>query len=136
MSIKKLIVPTTMFLLLASSAFAGPGPADSAVQINTGTLGFAVPTFSDLLTFLVKFFFVIAGLAALFFLLWGALSWVTSGGDKDNVAAARGKIVSALVGVLVIIATLTVIWSLEQIVFRGKLCFGISCPLNLPTLLK
>ncbi|OGK29479.1 hypothetical protein A3D06_00025 [Candidatus Roizmanbacteria bacterium RIFCSPHIGHO2_02_FULL_40_9] len=132
MSIKKLIVPTTMFLLLASSAFAG----DAAVQINTGTLGFAIPTFSDLLTFLVKFFFVIAGLAALFFLLWGALSWVTSGGDKDNVAAARGKIVSALVGVLVIIATLTVIWSLEQIVFKGKLCFGISCPLNLPTLLK
>jgi len=121
-----------MFLLLASSAFAG----DAAVQINTGTLGFAIPTFSDLLTFLVKFFFVIAGLAALFFLLWGALSWVTSGGDKDNVAAARGKIVSALVGVLVIIATLTVIWSLEQIVFKGKLCFGISCPLNLPTLLK
>jgi len=124
-----------LFLMkLSSSVYAQPAPGD--IQINEVDLGFSVPTFGELLSFMVRLFFVIAGIAALFFLLWGALAWVTSGGDKDNVAAARGKIIAALVGVLVIITTLTVMWSLEQIVFDQQLCFGISCPVTLPNLLE
>lgn len=98
-------------------------------------LPFNVPTISELLAFLIMLFFVIAGLAALFVLLWGALSWVVSGGDKEAIAAARGKIIAALVGLFLIISVLTIIVTLEQVVFREQLCFGISCPLNLPVLL-
>ena len=126
----------TIFLFLmkfSTAVYAAPGDED--IMINEGTLGFKVPTFGELLSFIVRLFFVIAGIAALFFLLWGALSWVTSGGDKEGVAEARGRIVAALVGVLVIITTLTIMWSLEQIVFDQQLCFGISCPVTLPNLL-
>jgi len=126
----------TIFLFLMKfsvAVYAAPPGGD--IQINESDLGFQVPTFGELLSFIVRLFFVIAGIAALFFLLWGALSWVTSGGDKEGVAEARGRIVAALVGVLVIITTLTIMWSLEQIVFDQQLCFGISCPVTLPNLL-
>lgn len=121
--------------------FAMPGKVfaqavDPNVQIDPKTLGFQIPSFGEILTFLVKFFFVIAGLAALFYMLWGALSWVTSGGEKEAVAEARGKILAAVVGVLLIIVVLAVIWTLEQYVFQKTICFGVSCPVTLPKLLK
>ncbi len=109
---------------------------EAQIQVDTGALRFQIPTFSDLLTFLMRFFFVIAGIAALIMMLWGALAWVTSGGEKEGVQAARDKIVAAIVGVLLIVVALAVIWSMEQIVFQGKICFGLSCMVTLPALLK
>ncbi len=114
-------------------------PADSlpaCTSINTGELGFKIPSLGDILTFTIRVFFVIAGLMALFYLLLGALAWVTSGGDKDAVAAAREKIQAAVVGLLLVVAVLAIIWTLEQVVFNRRICLGLSCPLTLPGLIK
>jgi len=123
-----------MYLAFVSKVFAGPADAD--IQVSESDLGFEIPTFGELLSAMIKFFFVVAGLAALFYLLWGALSWITSGGDAEAVGAARGKIVAALVGVVLIIAVLAIVWSIEQIIFSGAVCLGLSCPVTLPNLLK
>ena len=111
-----------------------PDPAQ--VQVNAVALNFQIPTFADILTFLIRFFFVIAGIAALVMLLWGALSWVTSGGEKEGVQKARDKIVNAIVGIILVVVALSIIWSMENIVFQKKICFGLSCPVTLPNLLK
>ena len=112
--------------------------ADDTVIVDPGPsgLGFEIPNFSILLTFMIRFFFVLAGISALLYLLWGSLDWITSGGEKEKVEKARGKIMNALIGVIVIVATLSIIWTLEQVVFKKALCFGISCPMTLPVLLK
>lgn len=123
-----------MFLIAAAKAFAQGDPAE--VQINEVDLGFKIPNFSELLSFLVRFFFVMAGLAALFYMLWGAFSWVISGGESEAVDKARGKITAAIIGMIVIVATLAIMWSLENIVFKKSICFGISCPVTLPNLLE
>jgi hypothetical protein len=122
-----------MMVVLVGQVYAAPGPAQ--LQVSEGALGFTIPTLGDILTFAIRAFFVIAGLAALFYMLLGAFAWVTSGGDKDAVSAAQGKIQAAVVGVLVIVAVLAIIWTLEQGVFSGKICFGLSCPLSIPALL-
>lgn len=122
------------YLALASKVYGQPPNPD--IQVQPGDLGFQIPTFGDLLSAMIRLFFVIAGLAALFMLLWGALAWITSGGNEEAVAAARGKIVGALVGVVLIVAVLAIIWSLEQIIFGGRICLGLSCPVTLPNLLK
>lgn len=109
--------------------------AAQPVQIDENTLKFDIPNFSEILTFLVRGFFVIAGLAALFYLLWGSLEWVISGGVKDKLEEARKKIVAALVGVLLIVMTLSIVATLETVVFDKRLCFGVSCPIDLPVLL-
>jgi len=112
--------------------------SSDTVIVDSGPagLGFEIPNFSMLLTFMIRFFFVLAGISALLYLLWGSLDWITSGGEKDKVEKARGKIASALIGVIVIVATLSIIWTFENVVFKKALCFGISCPMTLPVLLK
>ena len=128
-----------VFLINAPHTLAVCGAADTlpaCQSINTGDLGFQIPSLGDILTFTIRVFFVIAGLAALLYLLLGALAWVTSGGDKDAVSAAQQKIQAAVVGMILIVAVLAIIWTLEQVVFNRRICLGLSCPLTLPGLIK
>lgn len=61
---------------------------------------------------LVGLLFIMAFLLALFFLLIGALSWITSGGDKNNLENARNRIIHALTGLIVVAAT----WAIMALV--------------------
>lgn len=106
------------------------------LMVDASKLGFSIPTLSDLLTFAVRIFFVIAGLAALFYMLIGAFAWVTSGGDKDAVTAARDKIQAAVVGLIMMVVVLAIVWTMEQVIFKRRICLGVSCPLTLPSLLR
>lgn len=107
-----------------------------AVQVNQRDLGFRIPTLSEILTFAIRGFFIIAGLVALVYLLLGALAWIMSGGDKENIAKAQSKITSAIVGVILIVVVLAIVVTLEQVVFARRLCLGLSCPITIPSLLK
>lgn len=100
------------------------------------SVGWKVPSLADIVSFVIKFLFIMAGLAALIFLLLGALSWVTSSGDKENVKKAQEKIQAAVVGLVVIVAVLAIIVTLEQFVFNKNLCLGISCPIKIPSLIE
>ena len=79
---------------------------------------------------------VIAALAAFIFLLLGGLSWITSGGDKERVEKARDKIQAAIVGIILVVIVVAILATLETVVFSSKLCFGLTCPVSIPTLLK
>ena len=114
---------------------AGPAVCGS-VKIDERTLGFRIPSLGDLLTFVIKAFFALAGIAALFMLLLGAFMWVTSGGDKANVEAAQKRIQAAIVGIIMIVVVLSIVWTLENVIFARTICFGISCPITLPPILK
>jgi lysylphosphatidylglycerol synthetase-like protein (DUF2156 family) len=105
------------------------------VKVQSGNLGFEIPTFADLLTFAIRGFFTIAGLAALFFLLQGAFEWVTSGGAKDKVEAAQKRMSAAVIGVVMIVVALAIVWTMENIVFAKRICFGLSCAVTIPQLL-
>jgi len=108
----------------------------ACTSINTGDLGFQIPSLGDILTFIIRAFFVIAGLAALLYLLLGALAWITSGGDKEAITAAQQKIQAAVIGMILIVAVLAIIWTLEQVIFNRRICLGLSCPLTLPGLVE
>ncbi len=131
------------FLIAPNSALAQVACADQNVNtmpactsINVDEIGFNIPSLGDILTFVIRAFFVIAGLAALFYMLLGAFAWVTSGGDSDAVSAAQGKIQAAVVGMLIIVGVLAIIWTLEQVIFNRRICLGLSCPLTLPGLIE
>jgi|GEM_PF-1310139 len=106
------------------------------LSISVDELGFKIPSLGDLLTFALRAFFAVAGLSALFYLLRGALSWITSGGDKDAVADARNRIQAAIIGMIMIVAVLAIVWTLEQVIFNRRICLGLSCPLTLPSLIE
>ena len=110
--------------------------AQATVKVDEVALGFKIPTLSTLLTFAIRAFFVVAGLMALLYLLLGALSLVTSGGNKENVDKARDKITNAVIGVIMIVAVLAVVATLEQVVFKQAVCFGLTCEITIPDLLQ
>ena len=101
-----------------------------------GGLGWIVPGPGGILTFLIRIFFVVAGLAALFQLLMGALGVIVSGGVKENWDKAIRKMTSAIVGVFLIIVILSTLVVLERQVFKCHICFGLSCPLRIPSLMS
>ena len=117
--------------LLIKTVYAQGPTGNTSINLN-----FKPPSLADLIGFLIKAFFVIAGVAALLFLLLGALAWVTSGRDKENVKKAQEKIQAAVVGLLVIVAVLAIMVTLEQIIFKGALCIGLTCPITIPSLIQ
>jgi hypothetical protein len=48
-----------------------------------------------------------------FMFIWGAVSWILSGGDKAKIESAKGKITSALVGLVLMIATFAIVKLIE-----------------------
>lgn len=130
---KSLLTQASNALLFLSLAV--PAHAQDII-ISEQDLNFKIPDLATVLTFAVQFFFVIGGLFALMYLLWGSFDWIVSGGDQTKVDNARKKIQAALIGSIVIVASLSLIVTLEKLVFREKICFGVSCPIRVPVLLK
>lgn len=56
----------------------------------------------------IQLFILIAALALLLFMLWGALDWITSGGEKEKVSKAQNKITNAVIGMLLVIVMLVI----------------------------
>lgn len=100
------------------------------------SLGFVIPQFDAVLTFVIRLFFIVAGLIAIIYLLLGALSWITSGGNKESVDKAREKIQAALIGLILIFIVLAVIGVVESMFFPGNTGLGIFKPISFPKLIQ
>jgi hypothetical protein len=116
--------------LIIKPVFAA-GTTDDLIK-----LPFANPTLGGVLSFAIRTLFTVAGLAALLFLIMGALSWVTSGGDKEKVDKAQQKIQAAVIGLIVLVAVIALAVTLEKVVFGGTVCLGFTCDVTFGTLLS
>jgi hypothetical protein len=63
-------------------------------QVNANSLPRIIST-------VVTVLLIAAVLIALFFLIWGGIRWITSGGDKGKVDEARKHIVAAIIGLII-----------------------------------
>lgn len=64
--------------------------------------------------------FVIGVIIFFFVLLLGAIQWITSGGDKASTEAARRRVTSALVGIVILLSIFGII-NLIEIIFQTNL---------------
>ena len=108
------LVGSTLALALtyASSAFAESrfNPNDAKVNVNLGTAdSFGFDSLGQAVSTIISVIFFVAALAAFFFILWGAVSYVTAGDDSSKTDAARKRITNAVVG-LILVALVYVIW--------------------------
>ncbi|KKQ34771.1 MAG: hypothetical protein US51_C0028G0006 [Microgenomates group bacterium GW2011_GWA2_37_6] len=81
----------------------------------------------NLLGGLIQIAFIIAVVIALAFLIFGGIKWITSGGDKTGVEAARNTIVAALVGLVVVFLSYFILNILLKI-FTGASISGLQLP--------
>jgi magnesium-transporting ATPase (P-type) len=83
---------------------------------------------ASIVGFLIRAFFMIAALAMLTYLLWGAYDWIVSGGEKEKVAKAQNKITNAVVGMLLAIALLVVYNLITSDILKIFPSWSISLP--------
>lgn len=99
------------YLFLAFSAFA----QNPTIGIDrAGLPGYT--TLSGFLTAAIRLIFIIALLAVLFMLIWGALQWIFSGGEKEGVSGARNRILHALIGLAVLAVAFALVSAAGQFV--------------------
>lgn len=95
---------------------AGVGEFDPCASADaaSGVLGSGCgdTTFGTVFGNLINFIFVAAVIIALGFLIYGGVRWITSGGDKGGVETARNTIISAIVGLVVIVLAYFILNSL------------------------
>lgn len=83
-------------------------PALGKMQ-NTGGVEF----FQNVLPKAISLLFVGGVVIFFFVLLIGAIQWISSGGDKQALEGARGKISNALIGLVILFSTFAVIKLIE-----------------------
>ena len=97
--------------LLATAATAGtikdffgggitpPGPAGNFTDPATAL--------SKMVTFGIRMFVFLASFALLAYLMWGALDWIMSGGEKERLTKAQSKITNAIIGFFIVFIVLS-----------------------------
>ncbi|EKE06402.1 MAG: hypothetical protein ACD_19C00014G0016 [uncultured bacterium] len=73
---------------------------------GSGFISLILPKFIGLL-------FVFGALAFFFMFIWGAITWILSGGDKAHVENARGRITNAIVGFVLLIGSFAIVKLIE-----------------------
>lgn len=72
---------------------------DVPKEIPTG----GIKTGSNIIATFIGVAFVVAIIVCLFFIIWGAINWITSSGDKQKLASARNRIMYAIIGLLLVL---------------------------------
>lgn len=58
------------------------------------------------------------------FMIWGAIEWITSSGDKSKVESARNKISNAVIGLIILAATTALFIVVEEFLGIDVLTFN------------
>lgn len=92
-------------------------------RINAALAGmgfkFTYSNLGDIISALLPYLFVLAGLILFAFIIWAGFEFLTSAGDPEKVKSAQGKLTSAIVGFIIIFAA----YWIAQIL---QIIFGVS----------
>lgn len=122
-----MIKRTRIFLALLITLFFYGFPVFAAdvppIGLNMGKQPSGVLLTSDhpgdLLGLVIKntitIFFAIGAIGFTIMIVWGGVSWIISGGDKEKVANARKRIITAVTGLVVLSLSYVIMVILGQI---------------------
>lgn len=108
--LKKLLTLTLSLVLFSSFALptfaqtVDPCPKNAGQGLSN-LCDIGVDNIGPFIQNIITFLFVIAVIVATFFLIYGGIKWISSGGDKSAVEGARNIIIAAVVGLVVTFAT-------------------------------
>ncbi len=81
---------------------------------------------------IIRFILGFLGIIAVIIILWGGYLWMTSGGDPSKIEKAKKTLVSAVIGLVIILSAFIiasfVINSLQGVLCQGDNCATESCP--------
>lgn len=86
--------------------------------------GDANTSFGALITQVLNIVLVIGTIAVLFFLILGAIEWITAGGDSGKIQKAREKMTQAIIGLVVMISIVAIMMFVQQLLGICIINFG------------
>jgi hypothetical protein len=82
----------------------------ASVKVDPGSVGVpVVPLNNNALADILSIVFVAVGGIAVLFLLIGAVRYVTSAGDQNNIKQAKDTILYAVIGIVVSLSAFTIV---------------------------
>jgi hypothetical protein len=110
----------SLWLLIPSLVFAEEVSTNLTTNIGAQVDGdFFQTNLGVFITNIVEFALIIGAIATLFYLIIGAVMWITSGGESSKLESARGHITNAVIG-LGVLASVWTIWALLLFFFGIK----------------
>lgn len=108
-------LPISLGIALCAVAIVAPDAA--LAQRRQDFLNLQLPilfpsrpdSFFDVLRLVVNFFLLIGGLTAFFYVLYGGFIYLTAGGDQSKADQGRKYIVNAIIGVVIIFLSFSLI---------------------------
>lgn len=116
------------FFFFSSSAYAQIGlpknqPSGRGVPINAEKTT-ATENLGTIVNNSIILFFTVGGLGFVIMILWGAVNWILSGGDKEKIAGARKRITTAIIGLVLLSLTFVIMLVVGQILGISSLYSG------------
>lgn len=96
---------------LISQKFTNPVVGNTLIGLEASEpsqfLSIFIPKFVGLI-------FVAGGVGFFLMFVWGAVTWILSGGDKAGVESAKNRISNALIGLILLIASIAIIKLIQK----------------------
>jgi hypothetical protein len=80
--------------------------AENYIESDGGFGSFISATLAAILT--------VAALMVLLYMVWGAIEWITAGGDKGKTEKARDKMTQSMIGIIILVSVLAIYGVLLQ----------------------
>jgi len=96
---------------MVGAVFAPKALAQGGIQLEQGRIS-AVPLLdqkpAEIISTILQFVLILAGLLAVFYLIYGGIIYVTAGGDAEKAGKGRVAITNAIIGIVIIAAALVI----------------------------
>ncbi|MDH5533402.1 MAG: hypothetical protein OEX81_03180 [Candidatus Pacebacteria bacterium] len=95
---------------------------------TSDTLAGSEKTFPEWLAMLINSVMIVAALLLLIYMLWGGIAWLTAAGDSSKISAARDKMTQAVIGIVVLSASIAIFMLVQTILGIEVLNFTGGTP--------
>ncbi|MCB9813462.1 MAG: hypothetical protein H6772_03585 [Pseudomonadales bacterium] len=65
-------------------------------------------------------FIVIGAILVLIYFLWGAIQWISAGGDKSKIETARNRITHSILGLIILVSSFVIIGFISSLLFGDE----------------
>ena len=95
-----------------ATAVTTPKPDSLSLGATGAFANLGKLTVNNMVSGAISMVLIVVSLIFFFILVLGGLKWITSGGDEKKVAAARGQITNALIGLVIVFAA----WAIMKLI--------------------
>lgn len=88
---------------------------DQPIQPPNGIPNPATTSGASIIGYAITGLIAIGVIATVLFMLWGAILWITSQGDKQKIQKARGTIIYSIIGLVLIIFSVVILTIIGRI---------------------